>query len=373
MKCQKVKTAIVSVTNDLVSDNRVHRTCTTLAEEGYRVILVGRKLPNSISVHRTYHTQRFKLLFKKNIWFYAEYNLHLWIYLLFHRCQLLVANDLDTLPANYFASKIKHCPLLYDSHEYFTEVPELVNRKKVQRCWEKIEKCLVPHLPFAVTVNESLSRIYSEKYHIPFYSIRNLPFKQKQCKKINVDSYFSFPVKHILIYQGALNMGRGIETLIDSISYLNHETVLIIAGQGDIENELKQRVLNQHLSQNVLFLGRIPLDDLFAYTTTADLGFSLEEPMGNNYYYALPNKLFDYIQAGVPVICSDFPEMRNIINQYHVGKTVPSCNSKELASIINEILHDIQQLTQWKENCRTASLELCWEKEKQKLIQLLPM
>ena len=106
MKSQKVKKAIVSVTNDLVSDNRVHRTCSVLTEMGYEVILVGRRLTGSLPIQRAYKTHRFKLLFKRKFTFYAEYNVRLFFFLLFHRADLLVANDLDTLVANFYISKI---------------------------------------------------------------------------------------------------------------------------------------------------------------------------------------------------------------------------------------------------------------------------
>jgi glycosyltransferase involved in cell wall biosynthesis len=371
MKQHGIKTAIVSVTNDLVSDNRVHRTCTTLSEAGYRVTLIGRKLSHSSPVSRSYKTHRFTLIFHKKMWFYAEYNFRLFFYILFHHCDLLVSNDLDTLLANYRASKIKHCSLLYDSHEYFTEVPELINRPKVKRFWENLEKRIIPRLPYAITVNESLAKIYSEKYKIPFYSIRNVPYQKAVKEKMDVQSLFAFPVKHVLIYQGALNIGRGIEKLIRSLKYLDMDVVLMVVGKGDIENDLKTIAHKERLSDRVMFFGKIPLEELNAYTAAADIGFSLEEHLGNNYFYALPNKLFDYIQAGVPVICSAFPEMEKVVQQYKIGKAIAPCNEKELASIINEVFENVTLLEEWKTNCIHASQELCWEKEKEKLLKLL--
>ncbi|MCA1760901.1 MAG: hypothetical protein LC658_14130, partial [Bacteroidales bacterium] len=126
MKPKAKKRIIVSVTSDLVSDNRVHKTCTTLGEMGFEVLLVGRKLAGSQPLSpRNYQTKRIKLFFNKGPLFYACFNFRLFCLLLFSKCDLLLSNDLDTLPANFLASKLKNKPLVYDSHEFFTEVPEL--------------------------------------------------------------------------------------------------------------------------------------------------------------------------------------------------------------------------------------------------------
>ena len=167
---------IVSVTSDLVSDNRVHKYCTTLHNMGFEVLLVGRKLKTSQPLQpRNYPTKRFKLIFQKGPLFYAEFNFRLYLFLLFSKAGIVLANDLDTLPANFLASRIKQIPLVYDSHEYFTEVPELINRPGVRKIWEWIERKTVPKVNYATTVCESIAAIYTGKYGLPFRVVRNLP------------------------------------------------------------------------------------------------------------------------------------------------------------------------------------------------------
>lgn len=372
MKAPKIKKAIVSVTNDLVSDNRVHRTCSVLTEMGYEVILIGRKLSGSLPIQRVYKTYRFKLLFKRKFTFYAEYNVRLFFYLLFHRTDLLIANDLDTLVANFYISKIKKCPLLYDSHEYFTEVPELIHRKRVQRCWLKIEKKIFPQLPFAITVCDSIANEYSKKYNVPVYTIRNVPTIKENKQKKDLSLLFQ-NFKNVLIYQGALNIGRGIENLIKSMLYLDSDVVLLIAGKGDIEDKLHEIVDDLKLNNRVVFLGKVPIEELHAYTLNADVGFSLEENRGLNYRFALPNKIFDYIHASVPILCSDLPEMSKLVSEYNVGMVLNETQRqpKQLAQLIQKVLNDKQQLFEWKANCRKALADLNWEKEKEKLKELL--
>ena len=298
---------IVSVTNDLVADNRVHKVCTSLINMGFDILLIGRKLPKSLPLNiRDYQTKRFNLIFKTGALFYAEYNFRLFLFLLFAKFNVLLANDLDSLTANFLASKIKNKPLVYDSHEYFTEVPELINRPKTQRIWQWLEQKMVPKIKYAYTVCNSIAKIYEEKYGTEFKVVRNIPkaIKTTVVKDEN-------PTK-IILYQGAVNIGRGLEQAILAMKYINRAK-LIIAGDGDIKTQLESLVEKENLLNRVEFTGRLPIEELAKLTPQADLGLSIEEDLGLNYRFALPNKLFDYIQAQVPVLVTNLPEMVAIV------------------------------------------------------------
>lgn len=158
-----MRRAIVCVTNDLVTDNRVHRTCTVLQELGYEVLLVGRKLPGSLPLKRPYATKRMRLIFRKGPLFYAEYAKRLFLLLLFARCSLIVANDLDTLLPVFLVARMRRKHLVYDSHEYFTEVPELEGRF-ARRVWLAIERWIFPKLRHVITVNDSIANAYRKRY-----------------------------------------------------------------------------------------------------------------------------------------------------------------------------------------------------------------
>lgn len=356
MKARK-KRIIVSVSNDLVSDNRVHKVCTSLERMGFSPVLVGRLLLlNSETIHRNYATKRFRLFFNKGAAFYAEYNIRLFLYLLFTKADVLLSNDMDTLAANFIASKLKNTPLVFDSHEYFSEVPELVHRPRIQKVWQLLESQMLPKIKHAYTVCASIAQIYNSKYGTNFKVLRNVPF-YRDILPVKSDSEGK-----TILYQGAVNVGRGLKQAILAMHYLPNAR-LIIAGDGDCKHELEQLVLKEKLQHKVKFTGRIPLEKLGDITLTADLGLSIEEDMGLNYRFALPNKLFDYIQARVPVLVSKLPEMKAIVENYKVGQIAPSLEPQKLATKIEESLYDLQKRELWQKNLPIAAKQLCWEKE----------
>lgn len=326
---------------------------------GFNVILVGRKLAKSeVCEPRDYQTKRMRLLFKKGVCFYAEFNFRLFLFLLFNNADVFLANDLDSLTANFLASKIKNKPLVYDSHEYFTEVPELINRPKTQKIWEWLEKKMVPNVKYAYTVCNSIAKIYTEKYKVDFKVVRNIPVASNvldnKTKNKNQEK--------IILYQGAVNIGRGLKQAILAMNYIEGAK-LIIAGDGDIKKELENLVEKENLQNKVEFTGRLSIEKLKLITPKADLGLSIEEDLGLNYRFALPNKLFDYIQAQVPVLVCNLPEMAAIVNKYKVGTIINSLEPQVLANHIKFAIENKTERKIWKENLQKASKELTWENE----------
>ncbi len=357
------KRIIVSVSNDLTNDQRVHRICSSLHKMEFEVLLIGRKLKNSNNIPEApYKSKQLKLLFNKGVFFYLCLNIRLFYYLLFSKVDILLSNDLDTLLANTLATKIKGKKLVYDSHELFTEVPELENSSTKKNIWLAIEKACITKTDKQYTVCDSIAKFYNEKYYINMEVIRNLPFSKQ-----NLSNYTER--KNILIYQGALNKERGIETLIEAMQYIE-DYKLIIAGKGDLESYLHELTNKLSLTDKIEFTGNLSFDKLYNLTKTAKLGFSIETGSSLNYKYALPNKIFDYIQAGVPVLCADFPEMKTIIETFKVGETFTGNTAKELSKKILSMLNSNESLITYHNNCITASKELNWENEEKKLIRI---
>jgi glycosyltransferase involved in cell wall biosynthesis len=367
----KKKRAIVSVINDLATDNRVKKTCNVLLEIGYTVHLIGRKLPGSLSIaDRPYKCSRMSLILKSGPLFYAFFNLRLFIKLLFTRADLLFANDLDTLLPNYLVSRIKNIPLIYDSHELFCEVPELSQSPRKKKFWEKLEKAIVPKLKICITVNESIAGIFNEKYNIPFEVVRNIPEHSEHAappekQTLGIPSNFK-----LIIMQGAgINIDRGAEELIDAMEFVN-DAVLFIIGGGDVWNLLEEKVKKKELEKKVRLISKIPREKLLEYTSAADLGISIDKNTNPNYYYSLPNKLFDYIHSGTPVLASRLPEIEKIITHYTVGEFIENHNPLHIAQRINELLGS-PQLHLYAANTQKAAKVLNWENEKKKYLTIL--
>ncbi len=361
---------IVSVTNDLVTDQRVKKICETLQMIGYDITLIGRKLPESLPLNRNYKTIRMRLLHKKKFFFYAEYNIRLFFKLLFLKKDVLLANDLDTLLPNYLISKLFSKKLVYDSHELFTEVQELVSRPKIRSVWLVIENYIFPKLENVYTVNDKIAEIYSKKYKIPVKVIRNIAPK---LRNRNIDSALAKRIKgekKMLILQGSgINMDRGAEEAIQMMKYLNN-TVLYIIGGGDIFHQLKPLVGKWKLNKKVIILNKMPYDELMEFTKIADLGLSLDKGSNLNYEFSLPNKVFDYIQAQIPLFVSDRVEVAKIVSENNIGFITHSHDPKVLAKQVETIFQNNDSIYAWKQNLIKASEKYNWGKESEKIKEI---
>ena len=356
-----MKRIVISVTNDLTTDQRVGKTCEVLSEIGYDVLLVGRKLKNSVPVHRNYKTLRFQLLFNTGFLFYAEFNIRLFIFLLFTKKNILFSNDLDTLLPNYVLSILQQKTLVFDSHELFSEIPELLHKPKVKDFWFGLEKSIIPKLKNVITVSDSIKNHYFKLYGVSATLVRNIPKIEKiNQKKFEINTH----EKKIILYQGAINVGRGIELMIDTMPLLD-EFMFIVIGDGDIVKDLKERVTGLEVNNKVKFLGKKTPEELKKLTLNATIGMSLEEDLGLNYRYALPNKIFDYLHANVPVITSDLPEMSVLIEKYAFGEILYKRSPEVLATTIK-----LMTKKSYAKELTFAKEKLNWAHEKKKLISI---
>ena len=366
-----MKRVIVSVINDLVTDQRVNKSCLTLQKMGYEVLLVGRRQRKSPPMdERPYGTHRMKLLFEKGPLFYAEYNTRLFLFLLFHKANLLLSNDLDTALPNYFISKMKGVRMIYDSHEYFTETPELVTRQKVQKVWKRIEGFVVPRLKEMITVCDSIAELFEQKYGVKCHVVRNIPPRAALPPKGDKKALNLPEDKHLLVLQGSgINIQRGAEELVEAMQYLDDCHLMIIGG-GDVLPTLKQMSHDLHIEDRIRFFPRMPYQQMMAYTQLAELGFVLDKDTNLNYRFCLPNKLFDFIQAGVPIVASNLVEVGKIIKKYDIGLFIPDHDPKSIAATIRQGLDDQEARMRWQKGLLEAAQDLCWENEQQTLIEI---
>jgi glycosyltransferase involved in cell wall biosynthesis len=356
-----LKKIIFTVTNDLNHDQRMIRICTALALEKYDVHLIGRLLPHSKPIVNQLFTQhRLKIWFQKGKFFYAEYNIRLFFFLLKNQFDRVCGIDLDTILPCYLVSKLKQKVCIYDAHEYFTEVPELIGRPTTKRIWEKIADFVLPKIKYCYTVGSCLATLFEERYGVPFEVIQNVPFRQS-IKNQNIKN------NRIILYQGALNEGRGLEIAIEAMQHIEG-AVLWLAGEGDLSQSLRQQVENQGLTHKVIFLGFIAPKDLPQCTAEATIGLNLLDATSLSYYYSLANKFFDYMQYGVPQINMRFPEYEKIGLQYEVSALIDDLSVNALVQALKKILNDDNYYNHLKINSLEAANVFNWEKESQKLL-----
>ena len=368
-----MKKIIVSVINDLTTDQRVDKICSSLHNLGFDVLLVGRKYNDSLPLNRKYKTHRMTTFLRKGVFSYLEFSIRLFFFLVFRKKDILLSNDLDTLSPNFLVSKLQSKKIIYDSHELFLELPELINRPKKRFIWQKIESFILPKLKNTYTVCQSIADYYNSKYKTDFKVVRNIPQSSVGSLQSSVGSFQSltgnskFKIqnsKFLIIYQGAINIGRGLELMIDTMQYLD-DCQFIIIGDGEITSEIKNLILEKKLSNKIFMLGKKTPSELKKITPHANLGISIEEDLGLNYRYALPNKLFDYIHANIPVLVSDLPEMKRIVLDYQVGEIIKNREPKLLAQQITNFLKQNQTILQ--KNLKTAALDLQWKNEEKVL------
>lgn len=358
-----MKRIICTVSNDLTYDQRMIRICGTLAEAGYDVTLVGRELPKSRPLQsQPFAQKRLTLLFNKGKFFYLALNIRLFFLLLFSKFDIVYSVDLDTLLAGRFASALRRKNCVFDAHEYFTEVPELATRPVSKSVWEIAARLTIPGLSYAITVCGSLAEVFEKRYGVHFEVIRNVP--KSHPPMLNSEKTES---PFVLIYQGVLNDGRGLEECIIAMKQLP-DTQLWICGEGDLSEELRQLAEVNGLSSYVKFWGKLPPDELAKLTAQAQLGLNLLKNKGLNYYFSLANKSFDYIQAGLPSLGMKFPEYQLLNEKYDVFQLIDELEPDVIAAAIKQLQSEKQHYELLADNCRTAAKQLNWELESKKLL-----
>lgn len=339
------------------------RICGSLAHAGYEVLLVGRQLPNSIPlINEPYAQQRLHLVFKKGKLFYLEYNVRLFCFLLFKKFDICCGIDLDTILPCYLVSKWKRKKCVYDAHELFSEVPEVVRRPFIQKIWRKVERFAIRRVRNCYTVSDGLADFFEQKYQRHFEVIRNVPLLHEETIHSIVPE-----TKRYILYQGALNEGRGLSQLIKAMEGLPLQ--LKLAGEGDLSVQLREIARNSGYNEKIEFLGQKLPGELRQLTQSSFIGVNLLENKGLSYYYSLANKFFDCVHAGVPVITMNFPEYVKLNQQFEVAVLVNDLQKDTLVRAITMLEQDKDAYFRLKENCLRARNTWNWQQEELKLLR----
>ncbi len=354
------KSIYCTVTNDLNQDQRMHRICSSLSSWGHDVTLVGRsKAKSHPLLNFNFKQKRLNCYSQKGFLFYAEYNIRLFFYLLFSPADIIYSVDSDTLMAGGLVRMIKGQSQIYDAHEYFTEVPELYQRTFVQKFWISLENIFVPRADAFITVNESLANLFSSRFQKKFHCIYNVPLY-----KNNPPQNPSKPP--FIVYQGMLNAGRGLETMIEAMPMIKNMHLNII-GEGDLSEELRSQAKSGPARDRIHFLGWLTPAQISDFTLKATVGVNLLQADSKSYYYSLANKFFDYMHAEVPSVNMNFPEYELIHQRFKTGILISELNPEIIANAINSMTTDEDHYLSMKTACNQAKNWYNWQTEEKKL------
>jgi glycosyltransferase involved in cell wall biosynthesis len=307
-----------------------------------------------------------------SISFYLKFIWHIKLKIISTKASIIFAEDIYTLPFIIILGKLKRARIYHDSRELFGYLAGLKDKKFKQTFWKWIENFFIKKADCVIVTGAMDGDFLKKEYGLHnIILLRNLPRYYKPTLNLDLHSHLQIDTnKKIILYQGVLLKGRGIEKVFEVLKDLP-EHVFVIAGGGEFEEYYKKLATEMDLVDQVYFLGKLTLEELPKITASADVGVSLIENLSTSYYYALPNKLFEYIMAEVPVIVSDLPQMKAIVDKYDVGFAVEFGSKDELISAIKKLTEDNSLHESKKQNCHIASQELNWEKEVTSLLKIL--
>ncbi|ASW75313.1 glycosyl transferase family 1 [Chryseobacterium piperi] len=356
------KKIITSAFSNLFTDQRIEKVCKTLHDNGYVIELIGNDWGGAQEMERPYPFSRIPLRSKSLKTAYFEFNWKLYQALKkrVDKNTILHANDVDALLPNYLVSKEFKIPLVFDSHEIFSEMPA-IQGKMSQKLWRYLEKKILPEIRLMITASKSYAEWFQKRYHVNPVVVQNAP------KRISFTLQIPENNPKIILYQGALNPFRGIDKAILAMHRLEG-VIFKIAGDGPQKREFEDLVIRENLQHKVKFLGKLKPEDLRKVTLLADAGLSIEENGGDSYLYSLPNKVLDCIQARVPLILADFPEMKRIKEQFNVGEIIKDHQPESIARAITLVLD--RGRGKYQDELEKASELLCWENEEVKLLEV---
>ena len=359
--------------NPIDYERRILNQAQSAIEVGYQVDIISLRLPGNEGGNTQLRPYVWPLetpFYKGGVLKFLHFNWKVFLFLIKKPLEIIHCHDLWVLPAAVILSLFKHCNLIYDAHEFYGGL-EVFNRNKIRKkIWMAFEYLAIPRVDVLITVSEPLADLYQKKYPNlkSVRVIRNLPKTEFSDEGLKTSG---FPVTKdaVILFQGHFRPGRGLLNLFKAFSEIE-DAHLVMIGGGELEEDLKEVVEKKNLAKRVTFMGYLPTDDLIRTTAQADLGIALFEPTSINYAYALPNKFFEYIMAGIPVLASNIKTFEDYIGTYQVGLTVDPSDISAISRKLVDMLSDGEKMRQWRSNARKASKELNWELEAKKLIQI---
>lgn len=279
------------------------------------------------------------------------------------------SNDLNTLPQGIICSKIlRRRYLVYDSHEVQS------SRTGYGKQAYYIEKILIKFIDKMIMTNRTRAEYVKKLYNIELPEmIHNYPFYTKDDSienKYDIHTILDIPRdKPILLYQGGIQVGRGLDKIVEAIDKFN-DGITVFIGDGKLKPEIIKMVEDRNLQEKVRFLDKVPVDELKYYTANAYLGFQVLNNVCFNHYSACSNKLFEYMMSRVPVVACNFPEIKRVVQDEEIGIVVDPHDPNEIAKAVNIMLENKELHEKFRENCVKAREKYNWDKEKGNFVRI---
>lgn len=351
---------VCTVTNDLNYDQRMIRICSALSKDGHDVTLIGFKRKNSKAlIDRPFKQKRIPIIAEKGKLLYIDYWIKLFFVLLFRKADVFCAIDLDTIMPVYYASKLRGKKRVYDAHELFTELKEVISRPSVHKMWLWIEQHSVPNFPVGYTIGDCYAAEFKRKYGVEYGVVRNATILKPLTIPEKKEKY--------ILYQGAVNVGRRFEQLIPAMQYV--DTPLIICGEGNFFEETKALVAQYKLEHKITFKGYVPPEELRQYTLSAYIGITLFEDTSLSNKLSMANRFFDYMHSAVPQVCNQYPEYEKVNAEFEIASLVDDPTPENIALAINKLLNDREYHKKLEQNCLSAREIYCWQMQEKTLLK----
>jgi glycosyltransferase involved in cell wall biosynthesis len=284
------------------------------------------------------------------------------------------ASEITALPACYLAARLRRKPLVFETHEYPLVQPHITRRWLLHALSVRLLRAMMPGCAGVIVVSPPIATHMQRQFGGPLATtVRNIPpySAPRSSNRLRERLGLSASTR-IALYQGGIQENRSLEVLIRAATYLSPDVVVVMMGDGPLTGALQDMIVSEGMSDRVKMIPAVPYRELISWTTSADLGLLVLRPdFSTSIKYCLPNKLFEYLMAGVPVLASSLDAVADILHTYDVGAVVPSVEPQHVGEAIGAMLTDQVALARMRKNALLAAQQdLRWETERDRLVEM---
>jgi len=378
--------------NAVEHDARVLKEAQSLQENGYEVTIVALRtravqpqsnmLPSGVRVQRvTFFKKRQKPFFAKgsigrflHIVRLLFAQLRMMATVAYLRPSLIHAHDINTVIPAAITGKLTRAKLVYDAHEF---AMDRMGYQELRWLVSRIETCIIPRVDGMISTSASNSKAYARLYGSPRPTILgNMPPRDEASTAVKVcasevRAAWGVPDgKKVILYQGGLATGRGLSCLVEAMTKVRPEGHLVLMGNGPLKESLLQQARDLSIADRVSWHPSVSLDVLASHTAAADIGVHPLEDICRNHRWASPNKLYEYVHAGLPVVMSSLAEPKKVITDWGIGTCFEPGDAQSLGDALNALLEDDVQCQRYAKNSRAAAQQLTWQAQEMRLVAL---